>query len=125
MYPVNVDQVADVTQRINLLVPSPLAVEVRPDSELDRLLLDLSPDVSWGDRKIAAQKLGNLHNTDSLPGLVAALPIDPFWMVRCEIITALVKIGDARAVPALQEAAENDRYQAVRSYAAKAVIKLS
>jgi HEAT repeat protein len=46
-------------------------------------------------------------------------------MVRCAIIQALVKISDPGAIPALREAVTKDNYQAVKSYAAKAVEKLS
>jgi HEAT repeat protein len=46
-------------------------------------------------------------------------------MVRCSIIQALEKIGDPRAIPTLREVAVNDRFQVVRSYATKAIEKLS
>jgi len=60
-----------------------------------------------------------------LPGLLAALPEDKFWMVRCSIIQALEMIGEPGAVPALCEVAEYDGFQVVRSHAAKAVQRLS
>jgi HEAT repeat protein len=46
-------------------------------------------------------------------------------MVRCEIIQALERIGDAAAVSTLCSMAKNDSFQVVRSYAAKAVERLS
>jgi len=115
-------QVADNRPAYSAL---PLAVLAYPDRDLVRLLSKLSPDTLWGDRKIAAQKLGTLRRTEALPGLLAALPTDPFWMVRCEMIQALEKIGDPGAVPTLQRVAKNDSFQVVRSYAAKAVKRLS
>jgi HEAT repeat protein len=103
----------------------PLAVVVQPDIKLYNLLADLSPDTAWGDRQIAAKKLGNMRDPEALPGLLGALPSDPFWMVRCAIIQALEKIGDPRAIPTLREVADSDGFQVVRSYASKAVERLS
>lgn len=123
---VNLDQrphgVADV---MNTFTSLPIAIEVQPDRKLQRLAADLSPDTPWGDRKIAAQKLGSMRSREALPWLLAALPGDPFWMVRCAIIQALVMIGDPGAITTLGEVARNDGFQVVRSYAAKAVGKLS
>ena len=89
------------------------------------MLADLSPDTPRGDRQMAAQKIGSLRNPEALPGLLAALATDKFWMVRCAIIQALDMIGDPGAIPTLQEAAICDNFQVVRSYAAKAVERLS
>jgi HEAT repeat protein len=66
-----------------------------------------------------------MRNPEALPGLLDALPADPFWMVRCAIIQALEKIGDPMAIPTLQEVANSDGFQVVRSYAAKAVDRLA
>ena len=66
-----------------------------------------------------------MRNPEALPGLLDALPVDPFWMVRCAIIQALESIGDPEAVPTLRQIAKSDRFQVVRSYAAKAVERLS
>ena len=74
---------------------------------------------------MAANKIGSMRNPEALPGLLAALATDNFWMVRCAIIQALEMIGDPGAIPTLQEAAISDSFQVVRSYAAKAVDRLS
>ena len=98
---------------------------VQPDLVLCQLLAYLSPATSWGDRKMAANKLGNMKRSEALPGLLDALQSESFWMVRCEIIQALEKIGDPRVIPALRETTQNDGFQVVRSYAAKAIQRLS
>jgi HEAT repeat protein len=74
---------------------------------------------------MAANKLGNMKRSEALPGLLDALQSESFWMVRCEIIQALEKIGDPRVIPALRETTQNDGFQVVRSYAAKAIQRLS
>ena len=89
------------------------------------LLADLSPETPWGERKIAANRLGNLRNPEAVPGLAAALRTERFWMVRFAIIQALEMIGDPGAIPTLQQAADKDDFQAVRSYAGKTVRRLS
>ena len=98
---------------------------VQPNLVLGELLAKLSPDVPWGDRKVAANRIGNLRQKDALPGLILALHADPFWMVRCSIIQAIEKIGDPGVLPELEKVKTNDTYQAVRSYAAKAIERLS
>lgn len=95
------------------------------DDEFYKLLADLSPDIPWGDREIAAKKLGNRGNPEATPALLEALPDDPFWMVRYAMIQALEKIGDRSAVPTLQWVAECDSFQVVRSYAARAIERLT
>ena len=102
----------------------PLALVIQPDPKLYELLADLSQDTSWGDRKMAAQKLGGMRAVEALPGLLEALPSDPFWMVRCAIIQALQQIGDPAAITTLRKVARFDAFQIVRSYAAKAVERL-
>ncbi|MBN1147957.1 MAG: HEAT repeat domain-containing protein [Anaerolineales bacterium] len=126
MLAVNFDQRPEVANRLNALpLAMPLALVIQPDIGLYNLLADLSPDTPWGDRKIAAQKLGYRRDPQVLPWLLAALPTDPFWMVRCAIIQALEMIGDPGAIPTLQEVAESDSFQVVRSYAAKAIERLA
>jgi HEAT repeat protein len=125
MHPANLDQRLTAADRRNPLLDLPVAVEVQPDRELDRLLADLTPDTPWGDRQIAAQKLGRMRCVEALPGLLSALRADPFWMVRCAIIQALEMIADPQAIPTLQQVAEMDSFQVVRSYAFKAVERLS
>jgi hypothetical protein len=125
MLPVNVYQSPEVVDQMNTYRTLPLTLVVQPDIILYNLLADLSPDTPWGDRRIAAQKLGYMRNPEALPGLLDALPADPFWMVRCAIIQALEMIGDPGAIPTLREVAKSDGFQVVRSYAAKAVERLS
>lgn len=125
MFPVNLNQRPEVADQMNTYRTPPLALVVQPDIKLYKLLADLSPDTPWGDRKIAAQKLGSMRSPEALPGLLDALPADPFWMVRCAIIQALEMIGDPGAIPSLREIANSDGFQVVRSYAAKAIERLS
>jgi len=104
----------------------PLTVKVYPTNrKMEVLLAKLSLATSWGDRKIAAQKLGSMHDPEALPALISALLSDPFWMVRFAIIQALEMIGDPAAIPTLETVASRDNFQAVRSYAAKAIERLS
>jgi len=125
MFTVNTYQrpkVADKTIKFTALPP---VIDVQPDRELDALLANLTPDTPWGERQIAARRLGYKRDPEALPGLLAALPTDPFWMVRWAIIQALEMIGDSGAIPTLQEVAINDSFQVVRAYAKKAVERLS
>ena len=122
---VNLNQRPQVVDKMNTFTTLPRAIEVQPDRKLEKLLADLAPDRSWGDRQIAAQELGYMRSPETLPALLAALPADPFWMVRCAIIQALETIGDPGAIPTLREVASNDGFQVVRSYAAKAIERLS
>jgi HEAT repeat protein len=125
MYTINNQQLPKVVDKMHTLTTLPVAVEVQPDTALDRWLGDLSPDTPWGDRQLAAQKLGDLGCPEAVSGLLTALPTDPFWMVRCAMIQALERIGDPVAVPTLQTVASRDGFQIVRSYAAKAIERLS
>jgi len=125
MLATNLHQTDQVVVQQNPFTSWTIAIEVQEDRSLEKLLAELSPEVPWGDRQIAAKKLGKLRNSAALPGLVAALPRDPFWMVRCAIIQALEQINDPAAIPALREVANNDGFQIVRSYAAKAIERLS
>ena len=125
MYQANMTQNQEVEDKMKVFTSFPLVVEVQADSEITRLLGELSPENNWGDRKNAALKLGNMRSPEALPGLLDALPVDPFWMVRCAIIQALEMIGDASVTPTLRAVAINDRFQVVRSHAAKAVERLS
>ena len=102
-----------------------ISIEFQPDPEVGKLLADLSPESPWGNRQIAAKKLGYLRNPEALPGLLVALLSDKFWMVRCTVIQALEMIGDPRAIPTLQEVVMCDGFQVVRSHAAKAIERLS
>ncbi len=119
------NQHPQVAGKMNTFTTLPIAIEVQPDRELRALLAALSPDTPWGERQIAARKLGYIRNPEATPGLLAALPSDPFWMVRCAIIQALEMINDSRAIPTLREVAKSDGFQVVRSYAAKAIERLS
>ena len=125
MYLVDFDQRSEVADQKNVYATFPLAVGIQPDLKLYNLLADLSPDTPWGDRQIAAKKIGDMRSPEALPGLLEALLVDSFWMVRCAIIQALEKIGDPGAISTLREIAINDDFQVVRSYAAKAIERLS
>ena len=125
MLAVNLDQRPQVVDKMDPFTTLPIAIEIQPDRKLDKFLADLSPDTSWGDRRIAAQKLGHIRSPEALPALLAALPVDPFWMVRCAIIQALEMIGHPVAIPTLREIAKSDGFQVVRSYAAKAIERLA
>jgi HEAT repeat protein len=125
MYQENFDQSPEVAGQIKSFVVLPVAIEVQPDQKVAQLIAELSPDVPWGDRQMAAKKLGHIRNPEALPGLLNALPTDPFWMVRCAIIQTLEMIGDPRAIPVLHDVAKNDGFKVVRSYAVKAVERLS
>lgn len=125
MFAVDIYQQAEVEDEMTTIVGLPLPREFQIDRRIDTLLVDLSPDTPWADRKMAAQKLGSMRRRAAIPGLLNALPFDPFWMVRCAIIQALEKIGDPRAIPTLREVAKSDGFQVVRSYAAEAIERLS
>jgi len=125
MLAVNLDQRPQVVDKMNPFTTYPIAIKVQPDRKLYKFLADLSPDTPWGDRQIAAKKLGSMRSQEALPGLIDALPADPFWMVRCAIIQALEMIGNPGAIPTLREVANNDGFQVVRSYAVKAIDRLS
>jgi HEAT repeat protein len=119
------DQQTQVANNWNNLTSLPLIFEIPQDREINKLLSKLSPDTPWGDRQIAAKKLGSMRSQDAIPGLLAVLPTDPFWMVRCSIIQALEMIGSPEAIPTLKTVAKNDGFQVVRSYATKAIERLS
>jgi HEAT repeat protein len=125
MYQENFDQSPEVAEQIKPFAVLPVAIEVQSDQKVAQLIAELSPDVSWGDRQMAAKKLGTMGSPEALDGLLNALLADPFWMVRCAIIQALERIGDPRAIPALHEVANGDGFQVVRSYAFKAIERLS
>jgi HEAT repeat protein len=125
MFAVDVYQQAEVVEETKTIVGLPLPREFQIDRRIDLLLADLSPDTPWADRKIAAQKLGAMRSRAVFQVLLAALPFDPFWIVRCAIIQALQRIGDPRAIPTLREVAKSDGFQVVRSHAEKAIEGLS
>ena len=125
MLAVNFDQPSPIVESMNPFIDFPVTVDVQPDPEVAQLLAELSPETSWGERQVAAKRLGRLRNPEALPGLLAALPEDKFWMVRCSIIQALEMISEPCALPTLQQVAASDGFQVVRSHAAKAVQRLS
>jgi len=125
MLAANFDHQTQIVESMNPYIAFPVTVEIQPDPEVAQLLADLTPNTPWGERQVAARRLGCLRNPDALPGLLAALQEDKFWIVRCSIIQALVMIGEPNAVPTLCEVAEKDGFQVVRSHAAKAVQRLS
>ncbi len=126
MLEVVVDRHASVADKIELFSQGPIGkgpgiIEPQSDDLLDRLISDLSPKASWGDRRKAARKLGDLANPAAVSGLLTALPADPFWMVRCNMIQALERIGDPRAIATLQRVEKEDAFLTVRCHAAKAI----
>ena len=125
MLAVNINQRQNKVAVLEPFATLPLVIEVQIDHKLDELLQDLSPDKPWFDRKLAATELGRMRNPEAVPGLIAALQIDPFWMVRCAIIQALETIGDPAAILILEEVAKSDDFSAVRSHASRAIDWLS
>lgn len=125
MLQVKVDNRPQENEEMNIFDLPSIVINDQPQGKIDELVAALSPHISWGERQVAAQKLGYLASPHALPGLLHALPSDPFWMVRCAIIQALERIGDSSAVSILREVASNDSFQVVRSYAAKAIVRLS
>ena len=121
----NTYQFSEVVDKANQFTTFPLVIAAQPKYELEMLLANLTLNTPWGERQIAAKKLGYMRDLEALPGLLAALPTDPFWMVRCAIIQALEMIGDVKALLTLREVAKRDSFQVVRSYAAKAIERLS
>jgi HEAT repeat protein len=121
----NVDQYPEIVGEMKIFTTLPVAIEALPNREVGKWLAELAPDTAWGDRQIAAKNLGYMGSSEALPGLLNALSVDPFWMVRCTIIQALERIGDPAAIPTLREVVKNDGFQVVRSYAAKAIERLS
>ena len=67
MLAVNINQHPEAVDKLNIFTTLPLTVEVQHDHELDKLLAELSPDTSWGDRQISAKKLGYMRNPEALP----------------------------------------------------------
>jgi len=114
-----VEQVLETNQRISQTFQKGINPRVVKN------LAKLSLEIPWGDRQIAAKDLGNLRDSAAVWGLLKALQLDDFWMVRCAIIQALEKISDPRAIPVLNQISRLDSFQVVRSYAAKAVERLS
>ena len=125
MYTETCTQLLDETDRMKPFASLPLALAVEPDIQLYRLLADLSHDTPWPERQRAARALGRSGDPQALPGLLDALPSDPFWKVRCDIIQAMEMIGDPASVPVLQKVASYDGFEVVRSYARKAVERLT
>jgi hypothetical protein len=107
------------------LTAIPVASPSTNYAEVTELAARLAPGIPWGERQIAAKRLGNLRAQEAVPALLQALPEDNFWMVRCAMIQALEKIGDPAAVPTLREVALQDSFQVVRSYASKAIERIT
>jgi HEAT repeat protein len=125
MFPAKVGQSTNKVNDLNVYQVFPIAVVDYLDPSVEKYLSQLSPETPWGDRQIAAKRLGSLRSNAALPGLLSALLSDNFWMVRCSIIQALEKIGDPGAIQVLEEVAKSDGFQVVRSYATKAIERLS
>jgi len=125
MFTVNKNQSFEVVNEINIAATLPPVSEGQADQKLQALLAGLSPENSWGDREIAAKRLGYLRSREALPVLLSALQTDSFWMVRCAIIQALERIDDPEAIPTLRAVAKNDGFHVVREYAEKAIERIS
>lgn len=67
------------------------------------------------------EKLEYKRNSEALPGLLAVLLTDPFWMVRCAIIQVLEVIGEPGVISMLLEVTRDDGFRVVRAYAAKVI----
>jgi len=67
MLAVNINQHPEA-DLMNTFTTLPLAIEVQPDRKLNKLLAALSPDTHWGDRQIAAKKLGYRGISPALAG---------------------------------------------------------
>jgi len=124
MYQAQFEGQTEIVDQVEAFGGMEVVIKVQPDHQVAQYFANLAPDVAWGNRQIAARKLGNMRNPEALHALADALPADPFWMVRCEIIQALEKIGDPRAIPTLRQVAKEDSFQFVRGYAAKAIERL-
>ena len=125
MFPAKISQSANEVKDLRVYQVLPIAVVEYLDPKVEKYLAQLSPDTPWGDRQIAAKRLGSLRSNAALPGLLFALLSDNFWMVRCSIIQALEKIGDPGAIQVLEDVAKSDGFQVVQSYATKAIERLS
>ncbi len=125
MFTVNKNQSLEVLNSSDSAGTFPSVVDDQPDQKMKTLLAELSPDNPWGDREIAAKRLGYMRSREALPGLLAALQTDPFWMVRCAIIQALERIDDPGVIPTLREVAKKDGFHVVREYAEKAIERIS
>jgi len=110
---------------MNTTTSFPLTMKVSQNSKMDAFLVKFSPTTPWGERQLAAKKLGSMRNPEAIPVLLSALLTDSSWMVRTSIIQALEMIDDPAAIPTLEEVATSDDFQIVRSYAAKAIERLS
>jgi HEAT repeat protein len=125
MLAVNINQHPHIVLDVmNTFTTLPIAVEIQPDQNLEKLLPDLSHGTPRVDRKNTTRKSGNIRFLIALTGLLGALPANPFWKVRCAIIKALEMTGDPRAIPALRKVARYDGFQVVRSHASKAIERL-
>ena len=125
MLQARISQNTEAVKQMNVLSTFPIEIRVQSNRKMNKLLEDLFSNSSWFNRKVAAQRIGDMRKSDYLPELLDRVTTDPFWMVRCAIIQALEKIGDPRAIPALREVEKSDGFQTVRAYAATAIERLS
>lgn len=115
----------EVDKEINIFSRFLVPVGEGPNPEVEGLLELLTVENTWGERKKVAWLLGSSRSVEAIPGLSVILLEDPFWMVRFAAVQALEMIGDPATIPALQVASESDSYQVIRSYALKALGRLS
>lgn len=111
--------------QIDSFTAQAIQIEIIPELEIEYLAANLSPNTPWAERQSAAKKLGQSRHPKALAILLSALQNDPFWMVRCTIIQSLEIIGDTHAIPALEIAAAQDDFSAVRSAAETAIRRLN
>jgi hypothetical protein len=62
IHPIIVYQHPKLVEVMNAFTALPKEVEVHPNRKIAQLLADLFPETPWGDRKIAARKLGNMRD---------------------------------------------------------------
>ncbi len=77
-------------------------------------------DLGEKGRRLVALALGGTRDGRALDPLVKLLRSDPAWQVRADAATGLGKLGDRRALPALQAAVQADADAAVVKRAGKA-----
>ena len=72
------DQYPLVVNRPEIFTIYPISEEIQLDPEVQRIACNLSQDKPWGERKLAAQKLGRTRKKEAVPWLLSVLSTDPF-----------------------------------------------
>ena len=81
-------------------------------------LIDMLKSEKREQRYKAAQLLGERKVKEAVEPLIERLKVEKDPSVRIVVVQALHKIGEARAIPALKQAAKTDRNRTVRHMAA-------